>query len=84
MTITSYSRLFTSSLRSFSLKKLISECMLLAEKLQTYMKEMPTMPNPTTTIRFLSPFLGISSFCSIFSTFSGSLFASASFQVLLL
>lgn len=46
------------------------------------MNEMPTMPNPTTTIRFLLVSLGISPFASNPSTVSGSLLASASFHSL--
>jgi hypothetical protein len=54
----------------------------------TYMNAMPTIPNPTTTTRFLPVPSGGAEGSSplIFksSTFSGSLFASASFQLLLL
>lgn len=50
----------------------------------TYMNATPTMPNPTTTIRFLLVSFGSSPFSSIFSIFSGRTFASASFHSLLL
>ena len=48
------------------------------------MKEMPTIPKPTTTIFFLLVFSGISSFISNSATLSGRTLASGSFHSLLL
>lgn len=48
------------------------------------MNATPTIPNPTTTIRFLLVSFGSSPFTSISSIFSGRTFASASFHSLLL
>ena len=48
------------------------------------MNDIPTIPRPTTTILFLFVSFGSSPCSSIFATFSGRTFASASFHVLLL
>jgi hypothetical protein len=79
MTIISYSLLFTSYFINFSLvhRQTLD---LRGDYGHTYMKAIPTIPNPTTTIFFRLPLPLISPFFSNSATFSGNLFASGSFH----